>query len=87
MDSQEELELILRAKTQDQNAYNLLFDRYWNSIYSFLYQRTSNPNVAEELAIESFAKAFDRLEHFDERLPFVSWLIAIARNHHIDRYR
>ena len=87
MDSQEELELILRAKTQDQNAYNLLFDRYWNSIYSFLYQRTSNPNVAEEVAIESFAKAFDRLEHFDERLPFGSWLITIARNHHIDRYR
>lgn len=87
MDSQKELELILRAKAHDQNAYNSLFDRYWNSIYSFLYQRTSNPNIAEELAIESFAKAFDRLEGFDEQLPFGSWLMTIAKNHHIDRYR
>ena len=87
MDSQKELELILRAKAHDQNAYSSLFDRYWNSIYSFLYQRTSNPNIAEELAIESFAKAFDRLEGFDEKLPFGSWLMTIAKNHHIDRYR
>ncbi|MDC0872040.1 sigma-70 family RNA polymerase sigma factor [Flavobacteriaceae bacterium] len=87
MESQEELNLIIRAKTQDQNAYNILFDRYWNSIYSFLYQRTSNPNIAEELAIESFAKAFDRLDGFDEQLSFGSWLMTIARNHHIDRFR
>jgi RNA polymerase sigma factor (sigma-70 family) len=87
MESQEELKLIIRAKAQDQNAYNLLFDHYWNSVYSFLYQRTSNPNIAEELAIESFAKAFDHLDSFDVELSFGSWLMTIARNHHIDRYR
>ena len=70
MSSQDVIELIHRAKAQDQNAYNLLFDGYWNSLYSFLYKRTSNPNLAEELAIESFAKAFDQLERFDEKLSF-----------------
>ena len=87
MSSQDVIELIHRAKAQDQNAYNLLFDGYWNSLYSFLYKRTSNPNLAEELAIESFAKAFDQLERFDEKLSFNSWLITIAKNHHTDSYR
>ena len=72
MSSQDVIELIHRAKAQDQNAYNLLFDGYWNSLYSFLYKRTSNPNLAEELAIESFAKAFDQLERFDKKLSFNS---------------
>ena len=87
MSSQDVIELIHRAKAQDQNAYNLLFDGYWNSLYSFLYKRTSNPNLAEEIAIESFAKAFDQLNRFDEKLSFNSWLITIAKNHHTDRYR
>lgn len=87
MSSKDVIELIHRAKAQDQNAYNLLFDGYWNSLYSFLFKRTSNPNLAEELAIESFAKAFDQLERFDEKLSFNSWLITIAKNHHTDRYR
>ena len=78
MSSQDVIELIHRAKAQDQNAYNLLFGGYWNSLYSFLYKRTSNPNLAEELAIESFAKAFDQLERFDEKLSFNSWLITIG---------
>lgn len=87
METQDELAIIRKAKAQDQNAYNLLFDSYWNALYSYLLLRTSNPNEAEELAIESFAKAFDRLAGFDEKLPFGSWLITIAKNHHIDRYR
>ena len=87
LSSQDVIELIHRAKAHDQNAYNLLFDGYWNSLYSFLYKRTSNPNLAEELAIESFAKAFDQLERFDEKLSFNSWLITIAKNHHTDSYR
>jgi RNA polymerase sigma-70 factor (ECF subfamily) len=87
MSSQDVIKLIHKAKAQDQNAYNLLFDGYWNSLYSFLYKRTSNPNLAEEIAIESFAKAFDQLDRFDEKLSFNSWLITIAKNHHTDRYR
>ena len=87
MDSEEETELIRKAKEQNQNAYNILFDKYWNFVYSYLSLRTSDINVAEEIAIESFAKAFDRLDQYDEQHSFSSWLITIAKNHHVDRYR
>ena len=87
MKSSHEIELIKKAINHDQNAYNVLFDKYWNNIFSFLFQRTNNKNLAEELAIESFSKAFDQLDRFDEKYSFKSWLITIAKNHHIDRYR
>ena len=87
MESSHEVELIKKAINHDQNAYNILFDKYWNNIFSFLFQRTNNKNLAEELAIESFSKAFDQLDRFDEKYSFKSWLITIAKNHHIDRYR
>tara|TARA_B100000575_G_C23067186_1_gene614558 strand:- start:416 stop:979 length:564 start_codon:yes stop_codon:yes gene_type:complete len=82
-----EMKLIKKAINHDQNAYNILFDKYWNNIFSFLYQRTNNKNLAEELAIESFSKAFDQLDRYDEKYSFRSWLFTIAKNHHIDRYR
>ena len=87
MESSHEIELIKKAINHDQNAYNVLFDKYWNNVFSFLFQRTNNKNLAEELAIESFSKAFDQLDRFDEKYSFKSWLITIAKNHHIDRYR
>ena len=87
MESSHEMKLIKKAINHDQNAYNILFDKYWNSIFSFLYQRTNNKNLAEELAIESFSKAFDQLDSFDEKYSFKSWLFTIAKNHQIDRYR
>ena len=87
MESSHEVALIKKAINHDQNAYNVLFDKYWNNIFSFLFQRTNNKNLAEELAIESFSKAFDQLDKFDEKYSFKSWLITIAKNHHIDSYR
>ena len=87
MGFQDEKELIRKAILKDQSAFNLLFDKYWNSVYSFLFLRTQSSNIAEELAIESFTKAFDHLEKFDNQHSFGSWLITIAKNHHIDRYR
>ena len=39
------------------------------------------------MAIETFSKAFDRIESFDNKLAFVSWIMTIAKNHHIDDFR
>ena len=44
-----EKEVIERAKANDQIAFNTLFNKYWDPIYSFLISRTSDANKAEEL--------------------------------------
>ena len=79
--------IIKKAKKNDQNYFIILFISYWDNVYSFLNSRVSNTNLAEELAIETFAKAFARLYSFNETQPFVAWILTIAKNHHIDRYR
>jgi RNA polymerase sigma-70 factor (ECF subfamily) len=87
MESTEEVELIKRAKADDQTAFNILFNSYWEAVYSLLNDRTLNSNLAEELAIETFSKAFDKLSQFDQKQPFIAWILTIAKNHHIDRFR
>ena len=86
MSFQDEKELINKAISKDQTAFNLLFDRYWNSIYSFLFLRTQSSNIAEELAIESFAKALTVLRNLIINI-LLDLVITIAKNNHIDRYR
>lgn len=87
MEAKVEKEIIKRAKAGDQTAFNLLFNSYWDALFFFLNDRTSNSTLAEELAIETFAKAFDKLALFDEEQPFIAWILTIAKNHQIDRFR
>ena len=82
-----EEEVIKNAKANDQLAFNTLFNKYWDSVYAFLLSRTADTNKAEELALETFSKAFDRIDSFDQKLNFVSWIMTIAKNHHIDNLR
>ena len=82
-----EKEVIEKAKANNQLAFNRLFNKYWDPVFSFLISRTGDPNRAEELAIETFSKAFDRIEGFDNSLAFHSWIMTIAKNHHIDNFR
>lgn len=87
MKTLEEKEIIIRARADDQTAFNLLFNSYWDPVLSFLNDRTSNSTLSEELAIETFAKAFDKLALYDQKQPFIAWILTIAKNHHIDRFR
>jgi RNA polymerase sigma factor (sigma-70 family) len=82
-----EQEVIGKAKANDQLAFNTLFNTYWDTVYAFLLSRTADPSKAEELAIETFSKAFDRIDRFDTKFSFVSWIMTIAKNHHIDNFR
>ncbi|WP_298536197.1 sigma-70 family RNA polymerase sigma factor [uncultured Algibacter sp.] len=78
---------IKRAKKNDQKAFNYLLDIYWDSVYGFQLKRTQNENDAEDITIQTFSKAFDKIETFDERYKFKTWLISISKNIHIDLLR
>ncbi|WP_242204784.1 RNA polymerase sigma factor [Aestuariivivens insulae] len=80
-------EAIKRAKMNDQKAFNYLLDRYWDDVYGFQLKRIQNENDAEDITIQTFSKAFDRIETFDESYKFKTWLIAISKNIHIDLLR
>ena len=75
-------EAVRRAKENDQSAFNLLLHTFWNDVYGFLIKRTRNENDAEDISIETFSKAFEKIKSFDESFKFKTWLITIAKNTH-----
>jgi RNA polymerase sigma-70 factor (ECF subfamily) len=80
-------EYILKAAKGDQTAYTFLLDSYWNEVYNFILQRTQNEIEAEDIAIETFSKAFDKLALYNSEYQFNTWLLTIAKNIHIDLVR
>jgi RNA polymerase sigma-70 factor (ECF subfamily) len=78
---------IEKAKTGDQVAFTFLLDFFWNEVYGFMLKRTQNETDTEDIVIETFAKAFDRISTYNPEYAFNTWLIAIAKNVHIDLLR
>lgn len=78
---------IEKAISGDQVAFTSLLDKYWNEVYGFMLKRTENETDAEDISIETFAKAFDKLSSYNPDYQFNTWLIAIAKNVHIDMLR
>jgi len=78
---------IEKAKQGDQTAFTFLLDHYWNEVYGFMLKRTENETDAEDIAIETFSKAFDKIATYNPEFQFNTWLIAIAKNVHIDLLR
>lgn len=78
---------IEKAKEGDQVAFTFLLDFFWNEVYGFMLKRTENETDTEDIVIETFAKAFDKIATYNPEYGFNTWLIAIAKNVHIDLLR
>ncbi|APZ46822.1 RNA polymerase subunit sigma-70 [Polaribacter reichenbachii] len=78
---------ILKAKEGNQSAFRFLLDSFWGDVYSYQLKRTKSENDAEDIAIQTFSKAFDKIHTFDDKYVFKTWLIAISKNVHIDLLR
>lgn len=78
---------IQKAKKGKQNAFKFLLDYYWIEVYGFQMKRIRNEHDAEDITIETFAKAFDKIDSFNENFAFSTWLITISKNIQIDRTR
>jgi RNA polymerase sigma-70 factor (ECF subfamily) len=78
---------IEKAKQGDQSAFTFLLDHYWNEVYGFMLVRTENETDAEDITIETFSKAFGKINSYNNEFQFNTWLIAIAKNGHIDLLR
>ncbi|MGD1089686.1 MAG: sigma-70 family RNA polymerase sigma factor [Verrucomicrobiota bacterium] len=75
-----EIELVRRARCGDLEAYDVLVKRYQERIFATIYHMTSNHEDANDLAQESFIKAFQALKSFKGGSSFYTWLYRIAVN-------
>lgn len=73
-------ELVEAAKT-DPEVFGLLYERYVNKIYNYIYYRTSNHEDAEDLTAKVFHKALSHIGNYKNKgRPFSAWLYRIAHN-------
>jgi len=79
--------IIQKALEGNQIAFSTLLDTFWNGVYGFQLKRTENENDAEDITIQTFSKAFDKLRTYDPSYGFKTWLITISKNIHVDLIR
>lgn len=80
-------ETIAKARAGNQVAFSQLLDRFWHEVYHFQLKRTQNENDAEDITIQTFSRAFDKIDSYDPQYAFNTWLITISKNLHVDMLR
>lgn len=82
-----EQEIISRSK-KDAKAFGILYEKYFDRIFHFIYRQTDDEDVAGDLCSQTFVNALNNLSRFEFRgLPFSAWLYKIASNEVNKHYR
>lgn len=82
-----EYQLVEKAKANPE-AFKPLYEKYYEPILRFVYQRCSDRETAYDITAHVFLKALQNLKNYTFKgLPFSSWLYRIARNEVIDHHR
>ncbi|HEV3157513.1 MAG TPA: sigma-70 family RNA polymerase sigma factor [Candidatus Baltobacteraceae bacterium] len=80
-------ELVVEAQTGSTEAFNQLVQRHRATIVRFAARLTKNGDEAEDVAQETFIRAFRNLDTYRPTGAILSWLFAIARNVALDELR
>jgi RNA polymerase sigma-70 factor (ECF subfamily) len=79
---------VARAKEGDHEALRFLYVTYSNNIYGYVRSIVRDDHEAEDITQHVFAKLMTRISQYDDRgLPFLAWLLRLARNVAIDHLR
>jgi RNA polymerase sigma-70 factor, ECF subfamily len=84
----DEAKLLQQAQEGDAEAFGALYERFAPPVHRYLFAHLSNRMDAEDLTEEAFLRVWNRLpEYRDQGVPFVAYLMRVARNVLIDFYR
>ncbi len=76
----EESEIIARAKQGDKHAMSILVNRYSKRVYNLVLRILRNKEEAEDILQETFLTVLAKLDMFDGRSSFFTWVYRIATN-------
>lgn len=80
-------ELVAAALAGAQEAFRQLVLRFERPVFSLIARMVGDPAAAEDLAQETFLKAYRHLATYDPERKFSSWLFKIAHNTTLDHLR
>jgi RNA polymerase sigma-70 factor (ECF subfamily) len=83
----DESDLIARARQGDGEAFTLLVNRYERKIFRLAKHITQNVEDAEDVLQDTFLKAYEHLDGFQEQSKLYTWLVRIAVNESLMKLR
>lgn len=84
---EEDAALARRAGFGEAEAFGVLYDRYVDAVYRYVFYRVRNEAEAEDVTSDVFMRALRAIPKYEPRQAFLAWLYRIARNAVIDRSR
>jgi RNA polymerase sigma-70 factor (ECF subfamily) len=80
--------LVERAQAGESAAFGLIYDRYVDTVFRFVYFRVGNRQLAEDLTSDTFLRALKRIGSFTwQGRDLGAWLVTIARNLVADHFK
>jgi RNA polymerase sigma-70 factor (ECF subfamily) len=80
--------LVERAQAGEAEAFGLIYDRYMDTVFRFVYFRVGNRQLAEDLTSDTFLRALKRIGSFTwQGRDLGAWLVTIARNLVADHFK
>ena len=73
-------DLIARARSGDDDAFNQIFEHHYRFIYKFIYAMLGEQSLAEELTQETFLGAYKGIHSLRGEAKLQTWLCGIAKN-------
>ncbi len=85
--SLEDRALAAQASQGREGAFRELLSRYERPVFSLVFRMVRDRSLAEDLAQESFIRAFNAIGSYNPSFKFSNWILKIANNHTIDYLR
>ncbi|WP_425411370.1 ECF subfamily RNA polymerase sigma factor, BldN family [Longispora albida] len=80
--------LVERAQAGEAAAFGLLYERYVDTVFRYIYFRVGNRPLAEDLTSDTFLRALKRISSFTwQGRDLGAWLVTIARNLVADHFK
>jgi RNA polymerase sigma-70 factor (ECF subfamily) len=73
-------EIVRQCRAGDRKAFDVLIDRHQRLVYNVALRMVRDADDAADIAQGVFLKVYEKLDGFDERFRFFSWLYKIAVN-------
>lgn len=87
MEQDDDISLISKARLGNDEAFALLFHRYYTFLFKYLLKLTLNEETSKEIAQETMIKCYTNLASFKGEGKFSTWMISIASRLYIDSIR
>ena len=81
-------DLVKKIRKGEQNAFKVLYLKYSNLLFAYiLHNLSNNQGIASDIWQETWCISIEKIDNFQFKSSFFTWLCAIAKNKIYDYYR